>query len=43
LEFQLTARHLKTALDEIAERDKHMAAALEQVGYPEERRMAEPS
>lgn len=43
MEFQLTAGHLESALDEIARRDKHIAAALEQVGYPEERRMGEPS
>lgn len=41
--FQLTSRHLQTALDEIAGRDRHVAAALAQVGYPEERRMGEPS
>lgn len=40
--FQLTKRHLQTALDEIARRDRHIAAALEQAGYPEERRVGEP-
>ena len=43
MEFQLTRSHLRTALDEIAQRDRHMAAALERVGYPEERRLGEPS
>lgn len=43
MEFQLTASHLESALDEIARRDKHIAAALEKVGYPAERRMGEPS
>jgi DNA-3-methyladenine glycosylase II len=43
MDFQLTASHLAHALDEVARRDKHIAAALEQVGYPEERRMGEPS
>ncbi|WP_376691831.1 DNA-3-methyladenine glycosylase family protein [Wenzhouxiangella sp. EGI_FJ10409] len=43
MKFELTASHLKGALDEIARRDKHIAAALAQVGYPAERRMGEPS
>ncbi|RFF29938.1 DNA-3-methyladenine glycosylase family protein [Wenzhouxiangella sediminis] len=43
MEFQLTADHLRTALDELAGRDKHLASALATVGYPEERRMGEPS
>lgn len=43
MQFQLTDSHLAHALDQIAERDKHVAAALAQVGYPEERRMGEPS
>jgi DNA-3-methyladenine glycosylase II len=43
LEFQLTSKHLKTALDEIARRDRHMAAALEIAGYPDERRLGAPS
>jgi DNA-3-methyladenine glycosylase II len=43
LNFQLTASQLEVALDEIARRDKHIASALEKVGYPEERRMGEPS
>ena len=42
-DFQLTRRHLETALDEIAARDRHIARALEQVGYPDERRRGEPS
>lgn len=41
--FQLTRQHLQNALDEIARRDQHIAAALEQVGYPAERRMGEPA
>jgi len=43
LNFQLTRRHLETALDAIAVRDRHIARALEQVGYPDERRRGEPS
>jgi DNA-3-methyladenine glycosylase II len=43
VQFQLTDRHLRRALDHIAGRDRHMAAALEQVGYPAERRLGEPS
>lgn len=43
MEFQLTTRHLESALDEVARRDKHIAAALAQVGYPQERRLGEPS
>lgn len=43
MDFQLTNEHLKSALDELAGRDKHIAVALEKVGYPEERRLGEPS
>lgn len=43
VKFQLTRRHLKFALDDLAGRDRHIAAALEQVGYPAERRGGEPS
>lgn len=43
MNFQLTASHLESALDEIARRDRHISAALEQVGYPPERRRGEPS
>jgi len=43
VEFQLTQSHLAKALDELAARDRHIAAALERVGYPEERRRGEPS
>lgn len=43
MEFELTAGHLENALDEIARRDKHIAAALKVVGYPAERRMGKPS
>lgn len=43
MKFQLTAGDLEHALDAIARRDRHMAAALEQVGYPEERGMGAPS
>lgn len=43
MKFQLTAGHLQSALDEIARRDRHISAALEQVGYPAERRRGEPS
>lgn len=41
--FELTTSHLRFALDTIAERDGHIAAALEKVGYPEERRLGAPS
>ncbi len=41
--FQLTRIHLQRALDELAERDGHIAAALERVGYPDERRRGSPS
>jgi len=43
LEFELTRRHIVSALDHIAAKDKHVATALEQVGYPAERRLGEPS
>lgn len=43
MKFQLTNKHLKRALDELSQRDRHIAAALEQVGYPAERRRGEPS
>lgn len=43
VKFQLTRRHLEQALDELSARDRHIAAALEQVGYPEERRKGQPS
>ena len=43
MEFQLTRHHLERALDEVARRDRHIAAALDQVGYPDERRRGEPS
>lgn len=43
MEFQLTRQHLEGALDELAGRDRHIAVALDQVGYPEERRSGEPS
>ncbi len=43
LNFQLTRQHLEKALDALAAKDRHLAAALEQVGYPEERRRGEPS
>jgi DNA-3-methyladenine glycosylase II len=41
--FQLTRAHLKQALDEVARHDGEIAAALEQVGYPDERRGTDPS
>lgn len=41
--FQLTRQHLEYALDELAGRDRHIASALAQVGYPDERRRGEPS
>lgn len=43
MKFQLTRRHLKRALDELAGRDRHIAVGLEQVGYPPERRSGKPS
>ncbi len=43
MEFKLTKRHLELAMDELAGRDRHIAVALDQVGYPEERRRGEPS
>jgi len=43
MEFQLTTQDLKQALDELARRDRHIAAGLELVGYPTERRHGSPS
>lgn len=43
VKFQLTRHHLEHALNELAGRDRHIAAGLEQVGYPDERRRGEPS
>jgi len=43
MEFQLTQDHLASALDAIARRDRQIAAALDRVGYPPERRNGEPS
>jgi len=43
LEFQLTDEHLVAALDALAERDRHIAAGLDRVGYPAERRHGAPS
>ncbi len=43
MDFQLTRRHLERALDRLAEKDRHIALALKQAGYPEERRQGEPS
>lgn len=40
---QLTRRHLRQALDVLAASDTDLAAALEVVGYPEERRRGAPS
>ncbi len=42
MSFELTRRHLQTALDELAARDHHIAAGLELVGYPPERRSGKP-
>lgn len=41
--FRLTRQDLRTALDRLAENDHQLAAALDQVGYPEERRSGSPS
>jgi DNA-3-methyladenine glycosylase II len=43
LKFQLEQRDLEAALGTIALRDTDIARALEQVGYPEERRQGPPS
>ena len=43
LEFQLTQQHLTTALDKLADRDRHIATGLQRVGYPAERRHGAPS
>lgn len=43
LKFHLTRKHLVEALDALAERDRHIAAGLEQAGYPAERRYGAPS
>jgi DNA-3-methyladenine glycosylase II len=43
LKFQLTSEHIAEALDGIAAKDKHVAEALRRVGYPEERRLGEPT
>ncbi|MDT8408450.1 MAG: DNA-3-methyladenine glycosylase 2 family protein [Wenzhouxiangellaceae bacterium] len=43
MKFQLTTADLKRALDELAERDRHIAAGLARVGYPEQRRHGAPS
>ncbi|MEX2499762.1 MAG: DNA-3-methyladenine glycosylase 2 family protein [Wenzhouxiangellaceae bacterium] len=43
MDFQLTTRDMKKALDELAGRDRHIAAGLELVGYPSERRRGSPS
>ncbi|MDT8449427.1 MAG: DNA-3-methyladenine glycosylase 2 family protein [Wenzhouxiangellaceae bacterium] len=43
LNFELTSAHLRTALDDLAGRDRHIAAALQRVGYPSERRAGRPN
>jgi DNA-3-methyladenine glycosylase II len=43
MEFMLTRRRLERSLDELARRDRHIASALEEVGYPVERRYDRPS
>lgn len=43
MKFQLTNEDLVGALDELAGRDRHIAAGLERVGYPTERRRGSPS
>jgi DNA-3-methyladenine glycosylase II len=43
LDFELTQRHLKLALDRLAKKDSDIALALKQVGYPDERRRGAPS
>lgn len=43
MKFQLTTDRLRTALDTLADRDRHLAAALAGVGYPSERRRGAPS
>ncbi len=41
--FQLTRRHLQSALKELARRDEDIKRALGEVGYPKERRHEAPS
>lgn len=43
MEFLLTKAFLAHALDEIARQDRQIAAALDRVGYPSERRSGDPS
>ena len=43
MEFLLTQEHLIAAIDALADRDRHIAAGLQQVGYPAERRHGAPS
>ena len=43
MEFQLTQENLIEALDKLADRDRHIATGLQQVGYPAERRYGAPS
>ena len=43
MKFQLTSRDLVAALDELSDRDRHIAAGLQLVGYPSERRRGSPS
>ncbi len=43
MEFRLTTKDLKIALDKVARKDKDIREALKVVGYPEERRSGGPS
>ena len=43
MEFRLTTKDLKIALDKVARKDKDIRAALKVVGYPVERRSGGPS
>jgi len=42
MQFELTRTRLVHALDTLAAKDRHIAAGLEQVGYPAERRHGRP-
>jgi DNA-3-methyladenine glycosylase II len=42
MEFMLTERDLRAALDALSAGDRHIAAALQRVGYPAERRYPGP-
>ena len=43
MNFKLSGRHLKAALDQVAKRDRDVKRGLREVGYPKERRSGGPS